>query len=44
MQTERQKGKVVQILGPVIDVRFDSGNLPEIYTALTATNPAIDSL
>ena len=42
MQTERQKGKVVQILGPVIDVRFDSGNLPEIYTALTATNPAID--
>ncbi|RKX96279.1 MAG: F0F1 ATP synthase subunit beta [Spirochaetes bacterium] len=41
MNKEIRTGKVVQILGPVIDVRFDSGNLPEIYTALTATNPSI---
>ncbi len=27
-------GKVIQIIGPVIDVRFDSGNLPKIYNAL----------
>jgi len=41
MQNEMKTGKVIQILGPVIDVRFDSGNLPEIYTALTVTNPSI---
>ncbi|MDX8412989.1 MAG: F0F1 ATP synthase subunit beta [Mariprofundales bacterium] len=27
-------GKIVQVIGPVVDVRFDSGNLPEIYNAL----------
>ncbi|MFO1518242.1 MAG: F0F1 ATP synthase subunit beta [bacterium] len=37
------KGKVVQVIGPVIDVRFDEGELPEIYTALKITNPAIDN-
>lgn len=39
-----QEGKIVQVLGPVIDVAFDEGQeLPEIYTALTITNPAIDN-
>ncbi|WP_243355925.1 F0F1 ATP synthase subunit beta [Bacillus litorisediminis] len=28
------KGKVLQVMGPVVDVKFDSGNLPEIYNAL----------
>lgn len=28
------EGEIVQILGPVVDVRFDSEILPEIYTAL----------
>ena len=41
MNKEKRMGKIVQILGPVIDVRFDTGNLPEIYTALTVTNPSI---
>jgi len=27
-------GKIVQVIGPVVDVRFGSGNLPEIYNAL----------
>lgn len=27
-------GKVVQVIGPVIDIRFASGNLPNIYNAL----------
>ncbi|KAA0258497.1 F0F1 ATP synthase subunit beta [Deferribacter autotrophicus] len=27
-------GKIVQIIGPVVDVKFESGNLPEIYNAL----------
>ena len=38
-----KEGKIVQVMGPVIDVSFDEGQaLPEIYTALTITNPAID--
>jgi F-type H+/Na+-transporting ATPase subunit beta len=27
-------GKIVQVIGPVIDVEFDAGHLPEIYNAL----------
>ncbi|AKO94774.1 MULTISPECIES: F0F1 ATP synthase subunit beta [Priestia] len=28
------KGRVTQVLGPVVDVKFESGHLPEIYNAL----------
>src|SRR5215468_10795809 len=35
-------GRVVQIIGPVVDVAFDSADLPEINTALLVTNPSID--
>jgi F-type H+-transporting ATPase subunit beta len=28
------KGRVVQIMGPVVDVEFPAGNLPEIYDAV----------
>ncbi len=35
-------GKIVQVLGPVVDVEFPSGEPPEIYTALKITNPAIN--
>ena len=35
-------GKIVQVMGPVVDVEFESGDVPEILTALTTTNPAID--
>ncbi|MBM4386213.1 MAG: F0F1 ATP synthase subunit beta [Deltaproteobacteria bacterium] len=34
-------GIITQVIGPVVDVRFDSGELPEIYTALRTTNRAI---
>jgi F-type H+-transporting ATPase subunit beta len=34
-------GKVIQIIGPVIDVEFEPGELPEIYNALRITNPSI---
>ncbi|ETJ44885.1 ATP synthase subunit beta, partial [human gut metagenome] len=27
-------GKVVQVIGPVVDVRFDAGHLPSIYNAI----------
>ncbi|ADD67663.1 ATP synthase F1, beta subunit [Denitrovibrio acetiphilus DSM 12809] len=30
-------GKVVQVIGPVIDVKFETGQLPEIYNALEVT-------
>ncbi|HPE68912.1 MAG TPA: F0F1 ATP synthase subunit beta [Thermotogota bacterium] len=33
------KGKIVSIIGPVIDVRFEEGDLPEIYNALEVTDP-----
>ena len=36
------EGRIVQIIGAVIDVRFDSGNLPRIYNALKATNASIN--
>ncbi len=35
-------GKVVQVMGPVVDVEFAQGKLPTIYTALTISNPAIN--
>ena len=34
-------GTIAQVMGPVVDVEFEQGNLPTIYTALTITNPAI---
>src|SRR5512136_678093 len=36
-------GKVVQVMGPVVDVEFSQGKLPTIYTALTITNPTINN-
>ncbi|TYO97652.1 ATP synthase F1 subcomplex beta subunit [Geothermobacter ehrlichii] len=36
------KGKITQVIGPVVDVEFESDKLPEIYHALRITNPAID--
>ena len=36
------EGKITQVKGPVVDVEFPPGNLPEIYTALRTTNAAID--
>jgi len=38
MQTlEKNEGIITQIIGPVIDVEFSSGELPEIYNALNIT-------
>src|SRR5512145_1850264 len=36
------EGKIIQVTGPVVDVEFKEGSLPEILTALHITNPAID--
>src|SRR5262245_10417647 len=37
------QGKIVQVIGPVVDVEFASADLPEINTALTLSNPSIDN-
>jgi F-type H+-transporting ATPase subunit beta len=37
-----EAGKIIQVLGPVVDVEFPPGELPETYTALRVTNAAID--
>jgi F-type H+-transporting ATPase subunit beta len=37
-------GKVIQVIGPVVDVEFPEGGLPPILTALTISNPAIDDM
>jgi F-type H+-transporting ATPase subunit beta len=41
MATEH--GRVIQVMGPVVDVEFAPGALPEIYAALRVTNPSIDA-
>ena len=35
------KGKITQVIGPVVDVEFLAGQVPPILNALTVTNPAI---
>lgn len=35
-------GKITQVMGPVVDVEFEQGELPNILTALLITNPAIN--
>jgi len=37
-------GKIAQVLGAVIDVEFEPGNLPPVLTALSITNPAISDM
>ena len=36
------KGRITQVMGPVVDVEFPDGGLPSILTALRVTNSAID--
>ena len=35
-------GKITQVMGPVVDVEFEQGKLPTIYTALLITNSTIN--
>lgn len=41
MQT--QSGFVKQVMGPVVDVEFPDGEMPQIYNALKVTNKAINN-
>ena len=35
------EGRIVQVVGPVIDIEFPEGELPAIYNAVKITNPRI---
>jgi len=37
------KGKIIQVIGPVVDVEFSSENIPPIYNALKITLKPEDS-
>ncbi len=39
--SEEVKGKIVQVIGTVADIRFPSDNLPPIFGAIYVTNPTI---
>ncbi len=39
---EGSVGKIVQVLGPVVDVEFSDGKVPEIYNALKLHNSGIE--
>jgi F-type H+-transporting ATPase subunit beta len=43
MQASTASGKVLQVIGPVVDVEFPAGKLPAIYNALNVSNPAISA-
>jgi F-type H+-transporting ATPase subunit beta len=38
---ELQQGRITQVIGPVVDVEFEGGALPDLLTALKVSNPAI---
>ncbi len=42
--SEQRTGKIIQVIGPVVDVEFEAGNLPNIMSALMVTNPGISDV
>ncbi len=42
--SKQRVGKVLQVIGPVVDVEFEAGNLPKIMSALMISNPAISDV
>ena len=36
-------GKIIQVMGPVVDVQFPQGNVPAIFNALKTTNKTINT-
>jgi len=42
--SEQRIGKITQVIGPVVDVEFEPGNLPAIMSACLVTNPGINDI
>ena len=40
--TPSGEGRITQVIGPVVDVEFLGGELPEVFTALTVENPNVE--
>lgn len=38
----KNMGRIKQVIGPIVDVEFETGRLPSIYHAVRVTNSAID--
>jgi F-type H+-transporting ATPase subunit beta len=38
------EGKIVQVMGPVVDVEFPVGHVPPIYNALSCSNPSLSGV
>ncbi|OFZ54520.1 MAG: F0F1 ATP synthase subunit beta [Bdellovibrionales bacterium RIFOXYC1_FULL_54_43] len=36
-------GRIKQVIGPIVDVEFESANLPAIYNAIRVSNPSINN-
>ncbi len=43
MSTKQSTGKIIQVLGAVVDIVFPDGQLPAIWTALKTTNLSISN-
>ncbi|HHK60148.1 MAG TPA: F0F1 ATP synthase subunit beta, partial [Desulfobacterales bacterium] len=41
MSETQNVGKIIQVIGPVVDVEFPSGQLPNIMNALLVSNKGI---
>ncbi len=39
----KNQGRIKQVIGPIVDVEFDSGNLPAIYNAVKVSNESINN-
>jgi F-type H+-transporting ATPase subunit beta len=40
--SSKNMGRIKQVIGPIVDVEFESGNLPAIYHAVKVTNSSIN--
>jgi F-type H+/Na+-transporting ATPase subunit beta len=40
--TKQTNGKVVQVIGPVVDIEFDADSVPEIYSALEIRSKGVE--
>jgi F-type H+-transporting ATPase subunit beta len=38
---DKKAGRIVQVIGPVVDVEFEAGHLPDIYNALRVQSEAV---
>src|SRR5579863_7275303 len=38
MMAQQQIGRVIQVIGPVLDIQFEQGHLPAIYNAVQITS------